>query len=224
MDFHPILILSRSRNAGCPKSTATYLTASNSSFSTAASWFLSQTMPTLTESSSTLLNNRQHTAHMMKMPVSVRLHGRGKGRNRRTLVTASGGPSKVEFVPSCFAIIFHIILSHASVAPDASGSIDPGVYLHWNWSSFALLQKRRWPEWLTATILGICSLFSVAVPSSSDRSCFLHFLSYFHRRTAHNSFLKRTSPRRPHHHLFVSFEQSVPNVFEGTTRDGVFFF
>jgi hypothetical protein len=73
-----------------------------------------------------------------------------------------------------------------------------------------------------ATILGICSLFIVAVPSSSDRSCFLHFLSYFHRRTAHTSFLKRTSRRKPHYHLFVSFEQSVPIVFEGSTRDGVF--
>ena len=102
MDCRPTLTSSRSRSAGCPRSTATYLTASNISFSTAASWCPSQTTPIPTESSSTFLNNRRHTARMMRTPASIRtqIHGRGKGRHRKTPVTVSGGPSKAEAVRS----------------------------------------------------------------------------------------------------------------------------
>ena len=61
--------------------------------------------------------------------------------------------------------------------------------------------------------------------STTERQILLHFaFSFFlYRRTAHVSFSKRISPWRPHCHLLVSFEQSVPSGSKESTMDGVCF-
>lgn len=41
----------------------------------------------------------------------------------------------------------------------------------------------------------------------------LAFFLLFHWRMVSAGFLKRIFPRRPHHHLLVSFEQNVPSGF-----------